>query len=106
MIIEQLTIELGGVDVAEWLDADAAIWTAFLAQQPGFVSKEVWIEHGTNDVVHLIIRWDSMHEWKSIPEHLLRMVDETMGDFARDPTCRTLTVVRTTRDDQLPDFKP
>ncbi|MEM1233990.1 MAG: TIGR03792 family protein [Pseudomonadota bacterium] len=79
MIIEHLTVAIPSGRASEFLDHDTAIWTATLAQQPGFVGKETWIEAEDDTRVHLIIRWETREQWKSVPGDLLAETDARMA---------------------------
>jgi uncharacterized protein (TIGR03792 family) len=53
-----------------YLEKDEEIWTAGLAQEAGFLGKEVWL--GEEEIVlseiFLIIRWRSEEDWKGMPK--------------------------------------
>lgn len=71
MVIEWLTFRVDPADQPAWLAADAAIWTPALAAQPGYRGKEVWIDQAEPAALSLVIRWESMAAWKSVPRVLL-----------------------------------
>lgn len=75
MILEHLTTRVPVADQPAFLAADAAIWTATLAAQPGFLGKEVWRDADDPAHLHLIIRWASLADWKGIPQSLLAETD-------------------------------
>ncbi|MGL5010911.1 MAG: TIGR03792 family protein [Paracoccaceae bacterium] len=75
MVIEWLRFVVPVADQARYFAADAEIWTAALAAQPGFLGKEVWCRHDAPDQVNLIIRWESRAQWKAVPEGVLRATD-------------------------------
>jgi uncharacterized protein (TIGR03792 family) len=75
MVIEWLTFRIDPADQAAWLAADAAIWTPALAAQPGFLGKEAWTDQADPAALSLIIRWESMAAWKSVPHQLLAATD-------------------------------
>ena len=96
VVIEFLTFTVDPADHEGWLDADARHWTAFLSQQAGFVSKQVWIDREQADRIHAVITWTDEASWKAIPADDLARVDDDMGEWVRPLTCRTLDVARTT----------
>jgi len=93
MVIEFLTFEIDPGELDEWLAVDERTWTAFLARQDGFVSKQIWTGRDTPGVVHAVITWRDEAAWKSIAPADLAAVDASMGTWLRAPTCRTFDVV-------------
>ena len=75
------------------MERDAQVWTAFLAQQAGFLGKERWVASDDPGHVHLVIRWASMAAWQAVTEAEIAEVDARMGAFRRDPVCRAYEVV-------------
>jgi uncharacterized protein (TIGR03792 family) len=71
MVIEWLVIRVPLADQGRYLEQDAAIWTQALATNAGFLGKEVWVREGDAEVLNLVIRWDSMAQWKAVPAGLL-----------------------------------
>jgi len=80
MIIEHLTVAIPAGTHAEFLIHDAAIWTATLSKQPGFLGKETWLEADDPTRLHLIIRWQTREEWKAVPGDLLAATDAAMTE--------------------------
>jgi uncharacterized protein (TIGR03792 family) len=75
MVIEWLRYRVPTELQAAFLEADARIWTVALAGQPGFLSKESWLEPDDSQTITLVIRWASRMEWKSIPAAVLEHAD-------------------------------
>jgi uncharacterized protein (TIGR03792 family) len=82
------TLELFSTTVIEWyrchvpsefqsafLEADARVWAASLEVQPGFLSKESWLEPNESQTITLVIRWASLADWKSIPVSVVEATD-------------------------------
>ncbi len=61
--------------VDRFIRLDEAIWTTALAEYPGFISKEVWVNREVPGEVHTVLIWKSMEEWKSIPLEELKRID-------------------------------
>ncbi|MEM1375446.1 MAG: TIGR03792 family protein [Pseudomonadota bacterium] len=80
MIIEHLTVAIPDGAEDAFVRADADVWTATLAAQPGFLGKETWVELGDRTRVHLTIRWASRAEWKAVPGELLTATDARMTE--------------------------
>ncbi len=75
MVIEWLIFDVPQAHQAKFLRFDAAIWTPFLAEQSGFVSKEVWMQPDAPSRLNLVIRWTTLAQWKAIPSQALAAVD-------------------------------
>jgi len=94
MVVEQLTFTVDPAERAEWLEIEERVWSRFLEQQDGFIRKEMWVEEGDEGRVHAVIWWESMAQWKAIGADTVSEVDESMGDWYREPTLRTFHVIR------------
>ena len=84
MVIEWLKFRVSPEVREKFVQKDEQIWTKFLSQYPGFLSKEVWISPKVSDEVIVVIRWQSLEKWKSIPEELSIQVEvkfaQAMGE--------------------------
>lgn len=67
MVIEWLKIRVASELREKFIAKDAQIWTAMLSGYPGFLSKEVWINPEAPTEVVLIIRWETLEQWKAVP---------------------------------------
>lgn len=82
LIVELLHSDVRPGDVTRFLELDKSIWTTFLEQQPGFVSKESWIAYdeanNNNNVTRVwsCVRWASFRQWKSIDPALLAATEK------------------------------
>lgn len=79
MVIEWLKFQVAPELREKLIQEDEKIWTAALAQYPGFLSKQVWIDPQALNEVVFVIHWESLEAWKSIPADIL---DETEKRFA------------------------
>ncbi len=75
MVIELLKVEVAAEYQEKYLQLDRQIWTNAVAQFPGFINKEVWLNPNKPTEVILIIRWRSRQEWKSISVQLLKEIE-------------------------------
>lgn len=75
MVIELLKVEVAAEDREKYLQLDRKIWTKAIAQFPGFINKEVWLQPHVPTEVVLIIRWRSRKEWKSISVQVLEEIE-------------------------------
>lgn len=71
MVIEWLKFRVTPELREKFVQQDDEIWTATLSQYPGFLRKEVWISPDQLDEVVVVIHWDSMESWKSVPADVL-----------------------------------
>lgn len=99
-VVEFLTFRVPPAEMERWLELDERHWTRFLERQPGFVRKEVWRSADEADVadevdvVHAVIWWASLADWKAVPAADLAAVSEAMGPHERTPTCVSYEVLR------------
>jgi uncharacterized protein (TIGR03792 family) len=103
VIIEQLTFTVPHELLDHWLAADAALWDAMLAAQPGYLGKEVWITEPHDDTagtveVQVIVRWTDRAQWKAVDPELLSATHAAMGEYA----LASRETVHITRDDLQP----
>lgn len=75
MVIEWLKFIVTPELREKFVQQDDEIWTATLSQYPGFLRKEVWISPDRLDEVVVVIHWDSMEAWKSVPQDVLDQTD-------------------------------
>ena len=94
MVIEFLTFHVPVDERPEWLQIEEATWSRFLERQDGFVRKQIWVDVVDPDHVHAMIEWESLEQWQAIPHDELAAVDESMGPWVREATCRTYEVIR------------
>lgn len=91
-VIELLRVKCVPGRRAEWLVRDAEIWTPALAAHEGFIAKEVWPSIDHPDEVVIIVRWESLAQWKSFPEELNRELDAKMADVQLEVTSEALEI--------------
>jgi uncharacterized protein (TIGR03792 family) len=85
MITEILYFQVSPEERQAWLAKDAAVWTAFLAQQVGYIRKESWLSDEMADELCLVIWWQSAAAMQAIPRAGLLTTEQAMGHFARAP---------------------
>ena len=76
----------------EWLVRDAEIWTPALAAHDGYIAKEVWPSIDHPDEVVIIVRWESLPQWKSFPKDLEAALDAKMQDVQLEVTSEALDI--------------
>jgi len=103
MVVEFLTFHVPVDERAEWLDVEEQHWSRFLARQPGFIRKEIWVPEVELNAdqspeahlrVHAVIWWESLELWKAIAPDELNAVVEAMGPYEREAVCDTFRVLR------------
>lgn len=84
MVIEWLKVRVSPELREQYVQKDAAIWTAALSKYPGFLSKEVWISSDNLAEVVLVIHWETFEQWQAIPAANLEQIEaefkQAMGD--------------------------
>lgn len=84
MVIEWLKYQVTPELREQFVQKDAEIWTPALAKYAGFLGKEVWISPDNLAEVILVIRWETLEQWQSIPPDDLERTEaqfsQTMGD--------------------------
>ena len=93
MVVEMLTFVVTPHDRREWLEVEALTWSRFLEQQPGFVSKQVWVDRESSDQIHCVITWADQAAWDAVPAERIEQVDAAMGEWYRPCTMRAFDVV-------------
>jgi uncharacterized protein (TIGR03792 family) len=97
MVVEELVFVVEPGQQARWAAVEAAAWDPFLAAQPGFVRKEVWL--GTDDdppgTVRILVWWASQAHWDAVDADAMTRVDDAMGPDRRSADrCRAHRVFR------------
>jgi len=84
-VVEHLRLKVPAEARDAWLEAEQNSWEPWLAQQDGFLDRELlWDperEEGT-----LLIRWASKDQWKAIPAPEVAAVQQRFEQLARQAT--------------------
>ncbi|NJL01096.1 MAG: TIGR03792 family protein [Spirulinaceae cyanobacterium RM2_2_10] len=80
MVIEWLQFRIAPEQRDRFLQADAEIWTATLAEYDGFLGKEVWLNPEQADEVTMVIRWQTRADWSAVPADVLKATDARMAE--------------------------
>ena len=67
MTVEQLIFCIPSNLQATFIQLDELVWTPYLSQFEFFVSKEIWQDAHNPELLSIVIHWQSLEEWKSIP---------------------------------------
>ncbi|NJM20801.1 MAG: TIGR03792 family protein [Richelia sp. SL_2_1] len=83
MEIELLKFKIAPEYREQYIQRDAEIWTAALANYPGFIGKELWINPNDSTELVMVIRWKTRKQWKSIPSEeidaITQRFDQELG---------------------------
>ena len=80
MIIEWLRLKVPPEKWEAFIQRDEEVWTTGLKNFPGFLGKEIWVDSVENEVV-MLIRWETMEQWKSVLQSTIDELDRQMGDL-------------------------
>jgi uncharacterized protein (TIGR03792 family) len=82
VVVEHLRLKVPEAGVDAWLTAERGSWEPWLAQQPGFLDRQLlWDaerEEGT-----LLIHWASREQWKAISSAQVQAVQQRFEALAR-----------------------
>lgn len=85
VVIELLKFKVAPDLQENFIQKDAEIWTTALADYPGFLGKEVWLNPNDPSEVIFVIRWETFEHLDAIPEHELEAIEakfvQAVGKF-------------------------
>jgi uncharacterized protein (TIGR03792 family) len=84
-VVEHLRLKVPAEARQAWIDAEKGSWEPWLAQQDGFLDRQLLWDPATEEGT-LLIRWASRDQWKAIPNHDLEAVQERFEQLARQAT--------------------
>jgi uncharacterized protein (TIGR03792 family) len=84
-VVEHLRVKVPAAGRQAWLEAERGSWEPWLAQQAGFLGREL-LWDGEREEGTLLIRWASRAQWKQIPEAEIEAVQERFEQLARRAT--------------------
>lgn len=90
--VEYLVFEVKPELIDRFIDMDHEYWTLFLKEQPGFISKELWVNKSKPGEVIAVICWKSMEAWKSIPPEKLSETDKRFTELFGQENFRMIKV--------------
>lgn len=86
-VVEHLRVKVPAEARQAWIAAEANSWEPWLAQQKGFLDRQLLWDPATEEGT-LLIRWASREQWKAIPPAELDAVQERFEQAARQATGR------------------
>ena len=82
-VIEHLRISVPAEGREAWLEAERGSWEPWLAQQTGFLGRDLLWDPETEEGT-LLIRWSSREAWKAIPSEQVAEVQDRFEQLARE----------------------
>ena len=82
-VIEHLRISVPAQGREAWLEAERGSWEPWLAQQSGFLGRDLLWDPETEEGT-LLIRWSSRKAWKAIPSEQVAEVQNRFEQLARE----------------------
>ncbi|QIR41324.1 TIGR03792 family protein [Tolypothrix sp. PCC 7910] len=76
MVIEFLRFKIASQMREIYIQKDAEIWTTALAQYPGFLGKEVWLNPQDPTEIIFVVRWATKEQWQAIPPEELAAIEQ------------------------------
>ena len=82
-VIEHLRLSVPEQGREAWLEAERGSWEPWLAQQMGFLGRDLLWDPETEEGT-LLIRWSSRQAWKAIPSEQVAEVQDRFEQLARE----------------------
>ena len=76
MVIEWLKFRVTPELREEFIEQEDLIWTKLLEKYPGFLGKEIWLNPEVPEEVIVVIHWQTITQWKAIPQDVINETDE------------------------------
>jgi len=81
-VVEHLRIQVPDQARDAWMEAEQGSWEPWLAQQEGFLGRDL-LWDPTKEEGTLLIRWSSREAWKAIPQEEVEAVQQRFELIAR-----------------------
>ena len=81
-VVEHLRIQVPDQARDAWMKAEQQSWEPWLAQQEGFLGRDLLWDPSTEEGT-LLIRWSSREAWKAIPQEEVEAVQQRFELIAR-----------------------
>ena len=81
-VVEHLRIQVPDQARDAWMEAEQQSWEPWLAQQEGFLGRDLLWDPSTEEGT-LLIRWSSREAWKAIPQEEVEAVQQRFERIAR-----------------------
>ena len=81
-VVEHLRIKVPSEARRVWREAEERSWEPWLAQQDGFLGRDLLWDPDAEEAT-LLIRWATREQWKAIPEAEVNDIQERFETLAR-----------------------
>lgn len=85
VVVEHLRLKVAADARQAWIGAEQGSWEPWLAQQKGFIDRQLLWDPATEEGT-LLIRWADRDHWKAIPDAEVQAVQERFEQLARAAT--------------------
>ena len=85
VVVEHLRLKVPAEARQAWISAEQGSWEPWLAQQKGFIDRQLLWDPATEEGT-LLIRWADRDHWKAIPDAEVQAVQERFEQLARAAT--------------------
>jgi uncharacterized protein (TIGR03792 family) len=87
IVVEELVFVVAAEERDGWTAVERDAWDGFLAAQPGFLRKEVWLgeEPDGRATVRVLVWWASQEHWDAVDPAAVASIDDGMGNQWREP---------------------
>jgi uncharacterized protein (TIGR03792 family) len=85
VVVEHLRLKVPAEARQAWISAEQGSWEPWLAQQEGFLDRQLLWDPASEEGT-LLIRWRDRDHWKAIPAAELEAVQERFEQLARTAT--------------------
>ena len=85
VVVEHLRLQVPAAGLDAWLEAERGSWEPWLAQQPGFLDRQLLWDPERQEGT-LLIRWASRAQWQAIPTEEVARVQNRFEALARQAT--------------------
>lgn len=85
VVVEHLRLQVPAAGLEAWLEAERGSWEPWLAQQPGFLDRQLLWDPDRQEGT-LLIRWASRAQWQAIPAAEVARVQNRFEALARQAT--------------------
>jgi uncharacterized protein (TIGR03792 family) len=85
VVVEHLRLKVPSEARQAWIEAEKGSWEPWLAQQKGFIDRQLLWDPATEEGT-LLIRWAERDHWKAIPDAEVQAVQERFEQLARQAT--------------------
>jgi len=85
VVVEHLRLKVPAEARQAWISAEQGSWEPWLAQQKGFLDRQLLWDPATEEGT-LLIRWANRKHWKAIPPQEVQAVQERFEQLARAST--------------------